>query len=329
MIQPNSTSGLDPVTFEVLKNAFVTAVDQMAEQVLRTCYSFVIYVRDFSNGLFYAEGNTVAEGTADIAAHVGTLHYTCKASIEQFAGDMHPGDVYITNDPYLGGTHFSDVRLIRPIFVGDELIGFSQSCGHWADVGGSVPGSFDCTAKTYYEEGLRITPMRMWSKGVFNKDIARMICANTRLEGDSMGDMHALAAATKVGEQEIVRLVGKYGKETILQAFSEVQDYVERFTRTRIAALPDGTWECEDYVDFDPNGSGDGLVPVRVKMTIDGDEVHYDLSGSHPAIGSLSNSAFGGSFSGIVSGMKIFFPEVPLNSGFYRPIGFAGPSFRA
>ena len=115
----NETNPLDPVTFEVLKNSFITAVDQMAEQMLRTCYSFVIYNRDFSNGLHDAEGNSVAQGNQDIAVHVGTLHFTCKDVIRTFEGEMKPGDVYAINDPYAGGTHFSDVRLIRPIFDDD------------------------------------------------------------------------------------------------------------------------------------------------------------------------------------------------------------------
>ena len=119
----------------------------MAEQILRTCYSFVIYNRDFSNALHDANGDSVAQGNGDISVHVGTLHYTCKAVIAFFKGDMHPGDVYMINDPYAGGTHFSDVRLIRPIFVGNEVIGYAQSNGHWSDMGGSVPGSFDVMAK--------------------------------------------------------------------------------------------------------------------------------------------------------------------------------------
>lgn len=315
-----TTPGLDPVTFEVLKNAFTTTVDQMAEQLLKTCYSFVIYVRDFSNGLLDANGDLVAEGTADIAAHVGTLHYTCKATIEQFKGDMRPGDVFITNDPYAGGTHFSDVRLIRPIFVGDEIIAFSSSCGHWADVGGSVPGSFDCTAAEYYEEGMRITPTRLWSEGRFLADVAQLISTNMRLPDDVMGDMAAMGEATKVAESEILRLVEKYGKDTVVAAFGEVQDYVERFTRSRLAAMPDGTWQTEDYVDFDPGGDPDELIPVKVKMTIAGDTVDFDLEGSHPVISSLANSAFGGSFSGVLGSLKIFFPEIPLNSGFYRAV---------
>ena len=112
----SDSKALDPVTFEVLKNSFITSVDQMAEQMLRTCYSFVIYNRDFSNALHDAEGNSVAQGNDDIAVHVGTLHFTCKDVIRVFKGDMMPGDVYAINDPYAGGTHFSDVRLVRPIF---------------------------------------------------------------------------------------------------------------------------------------------------------------------------------------------------------------------
>ena len=150
---------LDPVTFEVLKNSFITSVDQMAEQMLRTCYSFVIYNRDFSNGLHDADGNCVAQGNSDIAVHVGTLHYTCKDVIRVFKGDMYPGDVYAINDPYAGGTHFSDVRLIRPIFDEETLIGFSQSNGHWSDLGGSVPGSFNVAAHEMFGEAVRITPV--------------------------------------------------------------------------------------------------------------------------------------------------------------------------
>src|SRR5690606_450535 len=107
---------LDPVTFEVLKNGFINLVDQMSEQLLRTCYSFVIYNRDFSSALCDAEGNTVMQGTQDIAVHVGTLHLTAKAVIEDFGDDIHPGDVFLVNDPYRGGTHFNDVRVVRPVF---------------------------------------------------------------------------------------------------------------------------------------------------------------------------------------------------------------------
>jgi N-methylhydantoinase B len=310
---------LDPVTFEVLKNAFVTAVDLMAEQILRTCHSFVIYARDFSSALCDRHGNTIMQGSQDIAVHVGTLHFTCKAVIDAFEGDIHPGDIFAINDPYLGGTHFCDVRIVKPIFHGDEIIAFAQSNGHWADVGGSVPGSFDINAKDHFGEGLRIPPIRLYDRGVFRRDIARMIASASRAPSDIEGDMQAQIEATRVCEREILRLVGKYGIETVLTAFDEVQDYVERLTRQRVAELPDGTWETEDYIDYDPDRS-EGLVPIKVKLTIEGDQIHYDLNGSHPAVGTFLNSGFGATFSGLVAGTKTFFPDIPLNSGFYRVV---------
>lgn len=315
---------LDPVTFEVLKNSFITSVDQMAEQMLRTCYSFVIYNRDFSNGLHDADGNCVAQGNSDIAVHVGTLHYTCKEVIRVFKNDMYPGDVYAINDPYAGGTHFSDVRLIRPIFDEEELIGFSQSNGHWSDLGGSVPGSFNVTAHEMFGEAVRITPIRLFHKGRFCSDVANMIAANTRDPASIIGDIHSQAQATQVAERELQRLVGKYGRDQVTQGMDAVQDYVERAVRQRIRDLPDGTWEAVDYIDRDP-GAGEGMIPIHIKMTIKGEEITYDFEGSHATIASIYNSAPGATFSAVVAGMKTFFPDLPLNSGFYRMVDVKAP----
>jgi N-methylhydantoinase B len=310
---------LDPVTFEVLKNAFVNIVDQMAEQIFRTCYSFVIYSRDFSSALCDPEGNTVMQGSGDIAAHVGTLHFTAKSVIDAFGDDIHPGDVFVVNDPFAGGTHFNDTRIVRPLFYEGELLGFSQANGHWADVGGAVPGSFNITALDHMAEGLRITPVRVWQGDRFLSDVAHLIANNTRAPHDIIGDMQAQAEATRVAEREIQRLCDKYGVDTIKTAFAEVQDYVEQLTRARVANLPDGTWETEDYIDQDPV-LGEGLIPIRLKLTIEGDAIHYDLTGSHPTISTFLNACFGGSFAAIVAGTKIQFPDLPLNSGFYRVV---------
>jgi N-methylhydantoinase B len=312
-------TALDPVTLEVLKNSFVTIVDQMAEQILRTCHSFVIYSRDFSSALCDPEGNTIMQGSQDIAVHVGTLHLTAKAVVDAYGDEMRPGDVFMINDPYVGGTHFNDVRIIRPVFYDGEVICLAESNGHWADMGGSVPGSFDVSARDHFGEGVRVPPVRIYDEGVYRADIVRMVTSNTRAPADAEGDCLAQVEATAVAEREILRLCEKYGRDTVVAAFNEVQDYVERLTRKRIAELPDGTWETEDYIDFDPDVP-EGLVPIKVKMTIDGDVVRYDLSDSHPAVGTFLNSGFGASFSGVVAGTKTFFPDVPLNSGFYRAL---------
>lgn len=320
-IRPIAADGarpeLDPVTFEVLKNSLATIVDQMAEQILRTCYSFVLWSRDFSCCICDAEGNTIAQGSQDIAVHVGTLHLTTKALIDYFGDDINPGDVFAINDPYHGGTHFSDVRIVRPLFVGDELLGFAQVNGHWSDVGGKFPGSFDFTARQFYGTGVRITPVKIWDAGKYRRDVADLIIAGMRIPEERLGDLHAQAEATRVGEREIMRLVERYGLDTIKTVFDECQDYVERMTRARLAELPTGTWETEDYIDCNP-GAEEGFVRIAIKVTLKDGMIVYDLTGSDPPVNTILNGASGSSFSSIVSGTKVFFPDIPLNSGFYR-----------
>lgn len=313
----NRESKLDPVTFEVLKNAFGNLVDQMSEQILRTCYSFVIYCRDFSSALCDAKGDTIMQGSQDIAVHVGTLHLTAKAIIDTFKDDIHEGDVFIFNDPYVGGTHFCDVRVVRPIFWKGEIVAYSLTNGHWADVGGTVPGSFDVSAKDHYGEGLRITPLRIWDRGRYLADVANCLVANMRGSEDRLGDLRAQSEATKVGEREFLRLIEKYGTDTVLQAARECQDYVERITRKRIADLPDGTWETVDFIDQDPELE-EGLIPIKVKMTIKDDKVYYDLDGSHGHVNCFLNSAYPATLSALIAGTKAFFPDIPLNAGFFR-----------
>ncbi|XVH33393.1 hydantoinase B/oxoprolinase family protein (plasmid) [Haloferacaceae archaeon DSL9] len=316
---PQADIALDPVTFEVLRSSFTNLVDRMAQQIRRTCYSFVMYNRDFSNCLNDANGDTVMQGSKDIAVHVGTLHYTCKETLEYFEGDINPGDVYIVNDPYLGGTHINDVRIMRPVFHDGELIAVTQSNGHWADVGGPAPGSFNIQASNHFAEGLRIPPLKIWDAGEFRADVANVLTTNMRLSEDRLGDLRAQAEATRIAEERLLELVDKYGVDTVLTAFDESKNYVERIMRERILGLPDGTWHTRDYIDADPNKE-EGFVTVDVEMTIDGDTVYYDLSGSDEYIGNFLNSTFGTSFSAVVSGTKMFFPDVPLNSGMYRVI---------
>jgi len=180
---------LDPVTFEVLRNAFINCVDHMSEYILKTCYSYVIYDRDFSCCVNNANGDTVAQGTRDIAVHVGTLHHTAKAVLKEFEDDLHPGDVIAINDPYAGGTHFADVRIMRPVFHEGELVAITQSNGHWTDVGGPVPGSFNIRAKEHFGEGLRIPPVKIWERGKYRRDVANLIVSNTRIPDERLGDM--------------------------------------------------------------------------------------------------------------------------------------------
>ena len=185
---------LDPVTFEVLKNAYVNIVDQMAEQIFRTCYSFVIYSRDFSSALCDINGNTVMQGSGDIAAHVGTLHYTAKAVINKFKGDFHPGDIFVINDVYQGGTHFNDTRIVGPMFYKGELLGFAQANGHWADVGGAVPGSFNVSALITWLKACASRRSESITRAFIFRTSAELIANNTpRAPADIIGDLQAQA----------------------------------------------------------------------------------------------------------------------------------------
>lgn len=166
---------------------------------------------------------------------------------------------------------------------------------------------------------MRIPPIKIWEAGRFREDIARMIVSNMRVPADRLGDLHAQAEATRVGERRLLELIEKYGKDTVLAAMQECQDYVERVMRSRLKSLPKGSWETEDYLDADP-GSGEGMVPIHVKLTIDDNGIHYDFSGSAPPTKSFLNSAYGATFSAVIAGTKTFFPDVPLNSGFYRVV---------
>ena len=316
---------LDPVTFEVLKNSFITTVDQMAEQILRTCYSFVIYNRDFSSALNDANGDSIAQGNMDIAVHVGTLHYTCKAVIDTFKDDMRPGDVFMTNDPYAGGTHFNDVRIIRPVFVGDEIIAFAQSNGHWSDVGGSTPGSFDVLAKEMFREGIRITPTRLIDEGKWRHDFANMIAANTRDPGihhrrhERAGRSHPRRRARNPQAGAEVRQ--GHRRHRLPRRCRTMSSWRPASASPNCPTAPGRMSTISTAIP----ACGEGLIPIRVKLTIEGDEVTYDFSGSHGTISTLYNSAFGGTFSAVVAGMKTYFPDLPLNSGFYRPINVIAP----
>jgi N-methylhydantoinase B len=175
-----------------------------------------------------------------------------------------------------------------------------------------------------FGEAVRITPIRLFRQGKFCADVANMIAANTRDPASIIGDIHSQAQATQVAERELQRLVAKYGRAQVLQGMQKVQDYVEQSVRKRILDLPDGTWNAVDYIDRDP-GAGEGMIPIHIQMTIKGDQITYDFEGSHPTISSIYNSAHGATFSAVVAGMKTFFPDLPMNSGFYRMLEIKAP----
>ena len=292
----------------------------MSEQMLRTCYSFVIYARDFSNCLCDANGDTVMQGSQDIAVHVGTLHYSAKAVLDAFKDDLHPGDVVAVNDPYLGGTHFCDVRIIRPVFHEGRLIALVQTNGHWADVGGTVPGSFDITAKEHYGEGSAHPAREDLGQGrvpcrrgaAARQQHAPLRGAARRPARSGRSDPHRRGVSAPADRQ--VRCRHRRRGHVGMPELRRAADPCSASRNCRRAPGRRTTSSTSTPT------KGEGLVRIHVKLTIEGDDLHYDLSGSDPAVGCFLNASFGSGFSAIVAGTKTFFPDVPLNSGFYRVV---------
>ena len=314
---------LDAVTFSILSSALVNLVDEMVSTVQRSCLSFSIYVGDFSGGLMDADGNLVAEGTRDVSVHVGALDPSTKATIEDFPRDqMKPGDVFMYNDPYRGGTHLPDLTFIRPIFWEGEIVAFTVSKGHWLDVGGSIPGSMDPLATEIYQEGQDVPPMKVIEGGVPRKDVINKLMSNIRVPLESGGDMWAQIAGTETGETRMLEMMNKYGGDVVLSAMQETIDHTERQVIAEVLKCPEGTWESEDFIDHDPKFPEKGPVRVHAKMTLQHNppKIIFDVTGSAPPVHSGMNATQSSSHGALIAGTKHIFPWILLNNGWLRVI---------
>jgi N-methylhydantoinase B len=321
------TGDIDPITFEVLRNAFMSVVDEMGLMLERVSHSLVVSEgRDFSAAICDLNGRMVAEGNQDLPAHVGTTPFTVRAVLDWIGRDeIHEGDIFIMNDPFLGGTHAQDVRTIMPVFRDGELIAFVQNSAHWSDMGGPVPGSFAPEAQSTYGEALYITPMHFVREGELDRDVMRFILRNVRVAETTQGDMFAQIASCRTGEQRLQELMDKYGVDLIKNEMDELIRYSEALLREEFTKLPDGTYTWEDAVDFDPGGDRETQLPIKMSMTIAGDRATYDLTGSAPeAIGAV-NSTHSVTMSALMVATKAIFPHVPVNEGVFNAIDVINP----
>lgn len=309
---------LDPVTFEVLKNAFVSVCNEMALAVELSAYSLIISEgRDFSATLYDASGKLVGQGDNDLPSHAGTTPFTVASTIAKVGVErMRPGDVYLMNDPYLGGTHVQDVRLVKPIFHEGAIVAYVATTGHWSDVGGPVAGSFNIEAQEIYAEGMRIPPVLIQRDGELNQDVLELMLANMRVSSERRGDLKAQIAACRAGERRLIELIERYGLATVHRAMDELQDYSERLFRAEIAKVPDGVYDWEDWIDQDL-ATGEP-VHVKLQMRIEGDRITYDLTGSGPAALSAINCTYPGLVSCLFVSTKALFPHIVMNDGLLR-----------
>lgn len=315
---------VDPVTQEIIQGKLLATVDEMGIVMARTSMSPVIYeVLDFACGICLPSGDLVAQ-TNGITLFTGTFAAQIRSLTARFGNDLAPGDVLVTNDPYGGGTHSCDFAIVRPVFAEDRLIAFAINVAHWLDVGGAVPGSLPPDATSVFQEGLRLSCVRLVRNDELLPDMARIITENVRIPDVAMGDLNAQLATVRIAERRIVEIVAKYGLATVDAAFRHLLDVSERRSRAVIAALPDGLYEATDVIDGD--GVTDDAIEVRVAIRIEGGSMTVDFTGCPPAVAGPINCARGALNSAVKTIFKaLVAPHEPSNEGWFRPLSVIAP----
>ena len=311
---------LDPITFEVLRNALGSMCDEGSEMIARLAYAPTISEgHDHSCALLTSKGRLVAHGNRDQAPHIGSFEPSVQMVKEWTNNQFEPGDVYIFNDPYIGGTHCNDVKLIRPIFRNGTLIAFNSSTGHWPDVGGALPGSFNPRAIDCYSEGLRMPPMRLFRQDTLDRTIMTLIEYNMRTGRERVADIHAQHRTGLLIEERLRELFDRYGAATIEALFKDIFDYTEEMFRKQVAALPDGAFEFEDFSDKDIMHPDTPRIRVHCRMTIEDDHVTFDYRGSDPAPYGPFGFPRASLDTAVYDGTLHCFPHLaPLNHGLAR-----------
>jgi N-methylhydantoinase B len=314
----------DPITFAVIKNALDTIVDDMAYAVMRTARSPIVRdVLDYSVTLCDRRGRIVSQAKT-VALHLGAVPDAMDVVMRRFADRIAPGDVIVLNDPYDGGMHLPDIFMFKPIFQEQRLLGIAVVIAHHCDVGGRVPGSNASDSTEIFQEGLRIPPIKLYDKGVINGTLVDIIKKNVRIPDFVIGDLEAQYATCNIGERELLRLVERYGADDIELYFEDLIDYGEQLTRKAIATWPDGEYDFTDYIDGD--GFSKDAIPIKCKITVAGDHLNVDFTGSSPQVKGAINSTLSFTKSATYLSVRCALDvDVPNNAGVYRCITVTAP----
>jgi N-methylhydantoinase B len=279
---------IDPITLEIIQNALSTIADELALVIMRSAYSNIVRdAMDYSTAVCDHQGQTVAQGLTS-PVHLGSFPDAMRQLVAMHGTTMVPGDVFIFNDPYgAGGMHLPDFYVIKPVFVGDEVEGYVATLAHQCDVGGIAPGGMAVYAVEIYQEGLRIPILKLYEAGRANDAIFRLIEKNSRQPVQVLGDIRAQLAACSNGERALLRLIARYGTQALRRYTAELHNYAERLIRAEIASLPDGTYVFDDFLD----GLGEHPEPIRFRasLTISGDHIAIDWSGTSPQVKAAIN----------------------------------------
>ncbi len=313
---------IDPVTLAVLKGRLEQIADEMDATLFRSAFNPIIAeAHDASHGLYDAHtGDTLVQGKSGLPIFVGAMSFAVKAVIDKAArdGDLTDGDIYIFNDPYDGGTHLSDFRLVRPVYRDGEIFCYLASVGHWHDVGGNVPGNYNPVATECFQEGMLIPVVKLFRAGVLQQDIVDILSANSRLPGSLYGDLNGQINALDLGVKRLNALLDEYSDACVAEALGELRARAAKLMAANIADLPDGTWSAEDWLDND--GITDEPLKIALDLTIAGDRLTLDFSRSAPACAGPVNIALSTTVASVYVALKHIFTDVPANGGVLQPV---------
>lgn len=322
-------STIDPITLTVIQAGLQQVCDEMDMSFSRAAFSPVIAeANDRSDGIYDPDnGELIAQGLMGLPVFVGTMQESTKTLIE-FIRDgralpPQEGDIYIVNDPYLGGTHLMDVRFAMPFYRDGEIFAWLSNTGHWPDIGGSVPGGFSANATAVEQEGLRLPPVKLFKQGEMDQEIHAIICSNIRIAGQRIGDIKAQAAALLVGRDRLNELLDRFGDATVKQAIRELKVRGSEQMREKISAIPDGTYRAEAYVDSD--GVVDEPLTICLAVSKRDGELFFDFDGSSPPCQGPMNSVIATTRSSVYLAMRHIFPDVPINAGAFEPLNIKDP----
>jgi len=314
----------DVVSREIIRGKLLAVADEMGLVLMRSSMSPVIYeVLDFACGFCDPNGDLVSQ-TNGITVFTGTFSTQINVIKQKFGDRIRPGDIFMLNNPYEGGTHYNDVGVIKPVFVDGELFAFAISISHWTDIGGKSPGSLPADATEIFQEGICFPGIHIYKEGERQDGIFEMIANNVRLPKMALGDLNAALASVRIAEKRCLELCNKYGKLAIKETFLHILESSERVSRAAVMALPDGVYHADDWVD------GDGIIderfPTHVEVRIAGDKITVDYTGSCDQVQGPVNC----SRSALVSAVKTIFkaivdPQAPSNDGWFRPLEVVAP----
>ncbi|MEL6480297.1 MAG: hydantoinase B/oxoprolinase family protein [Pseudomonadota bacterium] len=336
----DSRAGLDPITLSVIEAGLSQVCDEMDLAFSRAAFSPVIAeANDRSDGIYGLDGALIAQGIGGLPVFVGAMQESTRCLVERIAEGLtappDPGDIYIVNDPYLGGTHLMDVRFARPFYrpgpEGPRLWCWLSNTGHWPDTGGAVPGGFSASATAVEQEGLRLPPVKLFKKGAMDAEIYAIICSNIRVADQRIGDVKAQAAALDLGAARLDALLDRYGDATVEAAIAELRARAAAQMRAHIAGIPDGPadgpagrrWEGRAFLD------SDGVVnePLEIRLAIwrAGADLVFDFAGSSPPCAGPMNSVWATTLSSVCLAMRHIFPDVALSAGAFEPLRVIRP----